>query len=294
MIIEQTYRFLKSRYKNKIENLTISDVRIGLFLTAVRLSDDSYGIASTLAESHPDCTKGKRDFSDFTPLKIKGQKVCSLFETYKESDTIFTLKTAVLNAISSKMISSGNYKVFENCDPIDLIDLNSQKTITIVGAFHSYIGKIAETENRLFVLEINENALPVGGRRWIAPGAVAVFAFELGAERRLPERLSRPVEREQRVLPFHRRGDVDAPVPDDRRRATLARQRNFPQQMRFRVPFHRIPAGVGAAVVARPAPARPVGIAFRRRKVAGEKYHRCQKKMFHYEHPACDSIWSQR
>ena len=169
MIIEQTYQFLKTRYKNKIENLIVSDVRIGLFMTAVRLSDDSYGVASTLADSHPNCTKGKRDFGDFTPLKIKGQKVSSLFETEKESDTIFTLKIAVLNAISSNMISSGNYKVLENCDPIDLIDLSLKKTITMVGAFHSYIGKISETENRLFVLEINENALTPEQKQFYVP-----------------------------------------------------------------------------------------------------------------------------
>jgi uncharacterized protein (DUF4213/DUF364 family) len=138
-------------------------------MTAVRLSDDSYGVASTLAESQPDCTKKNRDFSDFTPLKIKGQKVSSLFETKKESDAISTFKIAVLNAISSKMILSGNYKIVENCDPIDLIDLSSKKTITMVGAFHSYIGKISETENRLSVLEINENALTSEQKQFYVP-----------------------------------------------------------------------------------------------------------------------------
>jgi uncharacterized protein len=169
MIIELTYQLLKSEYKDRIGNLTIKDIRIGLFLTAVRLSDDSYGIASTLANELRDRTKRKRDFSDFSPLKIKGQKVNTLFETSDESDVILTLKTAVLNAISSKIISSGNYKIFENCDPIDLIDLSLQKTITIVGAFHSYIQKISETKNRLYVLELNEDALTSEEKQFYVP-----------------------------------------------------------------------------------------------------------------------------
>jgi uncharacterized protein (DUF4213/DUF364 family) len=159
MIIDQTYRLLKTSNKIDIKNLTIADVRIGLFLTAVRLSNNSYGVASTLTDSYPNCTKEKREFGDFTPSKIKGQKVTDLFEMPKESNIILTLRIAVLNAISSKLILLGNYKVLTNCDPIDLIDLSSQKTITIVGAFHSYIRKISETNNRLYVLELDESTL---------------------------------------------------------------------------------------------------------------------------------------
>jgi hypothetical protein len=46
MIIEQTYNLLKIRYKNQIEELTISDVRIEIYLAAVRLSDDLLGKSS--------------------------------------------------------------------------------------------------------------------------------------------------------------------------------------------------------------------------------------------------------
>jgi uncharacterized protein (DUF4213/DUF364 family) len=158
-IIEQTYQFLKTKNIERLEDLSITDARIGLCLTAVRLSDNSFGASATLIDDHPHCAKSNRDFGDFTPLKIRGQKVCDLFDTKKESNIILTLKIAVLNAISSEIISSGNYKVIENCDPIELLDLNSQKTITIVGAFHSYIQKISATKNRLYVLELNENAL---------------------------------------------------------------------------------------------------------------------------------------
>jgi len=159
MIIEKTYNLLKTRYKDTIEKLMISDVRIGVFMTAVRLSDNSCGTSSTLVDDSFHCVKNKRDYGDFSPLKIRGKKVYDLFETEKESNIILTLKIAVLNAISSGIISTGNYKIVENCDPVDLLDLNAQKTITIVGAFHSYIKKIAETGNKLYILELNENAL---------------------------------------------------------------------------------------------------------------------------------------
>jgi len=169
MIIEQTYQLLKNIYGSKLEGLIISDIKIGLYLTAVRLSDNSIGTSATLTDDNPVCAKGKRDFGDFTPLKIKGQKILDILETKKESNIISSLKTAVLNAISSKIISSGNYRIIENRDPIQLLDLNSRKTITIVGAFQSYIRKISETENKLFVLELSENALSQEQKKLFVP-----------------------------------------------------------------------------------------------------------------------------
>jgi uncharacterized protein (DUF4213/DUF364 family) len=169
MIIELTLNLLKSKYGDRLENLTIADVRIGISMTAVKLSDDSYGTSSTFFNTRQHCVKARRDYGDFSPLNIKGQRVYDLFEIQKESGTITTLKIACLNAISSKIISTGHYKILENCDPVDLIDLNSRKTITIVGAFHSYIGKIAETHNKLYVLELNENELTEQEKQFYVP-----------------------------------------------------------------------------------------------------------------------------
>ena len=57
MIVEQTYNLLKSRYAAKLEALSIMDVRIGVYLTAVRLSDNSAGTSATLAYDLHHCAK---------------------------------------------------------------------------------------------------------------------------------------------------------------------------------------------------------------------------------------------
>lgn len=169
MIIEQTYSLLKSKYRDRFEKLIISDVKIGLYLTAVGLSDGSVGTSATIIDKNPSCVKSDRDFGDFTPLKIRGKKALDILETGKDSGITLSLKAAVLNAISSTIISTGNYKIIENCDPIQLLDLDPVKTVTIVGAFQSYIRKIAETKNKLFVLELNEHALLPEQRKYYVP-----------------------------------------------------------------------------------------------------------------------------
>jgi uncharacterized protein (DUF4213/DUF364 family) len=169
MIIEETYNLLKSRYQNQFEGLLISEARIGIYLTAVGLSDGSIGTSATLSGDQPFCAKNRRDFGDFTPLKIKGQGVMDILESEKASSTMLSLRMAVLNAISSKYISAGTYNIIEDKDPIQLVDLDSRKTITVVGAFHSYIRKISETGNKLSVLEMNEGALPEEYKKYFVP-----------------------------------------------------------------------------------------------------------------------------
>ncbi|MEI6060303.1 MAG: DUF364 domain-containing protein [Bacteroidota bacterium] len=169
MVLYDTIQLLFSRYRSRIENLRIADVRLGVHLTAIRLSDDCLGVAATLADNQSFCHKNKRDFGDFTPTKITDATVTGLFESKKSSAIIDTLKVAVLNAISSSLPLDPIYRVLEDMDPIDLVDLQSQKTITIVGGFQSYIQKVVETGNRLFVLEMNENALSAEQKSFYVP-----------------------------------------------------------------------------------------------------------------------------
>ncbi len=161
MIIEETCRILTLNHYNLIKDLTIADVRIGLNMSAVKLSDGSYGMAGTLSGGlEHDVQKSQRDYGEFTPNQIKGKKVMQLLETEKQSNIVGTLKIATLNAISSNLLPSSGYKVFEDKDPVDLLDLTKTNSIVMVGAFQSYIRKIAATENRLQVLEMNPDSLP--------------------------------------------------------------------------------------------------------------------------------------
>jgi len=171
MIMDETFDLLKTRHFDQIKNLVISDLRIGLYMTAIRLSNGSCGIAGNhLADSvHGD--RKNRDFGDFTPTRIKGRSVIDLIETTKQSPIIATLKMAALNAISSRIISESGYKIYENTDPVDLLDLADQKTITLVGGFQGYIRKIAQTSNKLYVLELKEKALKEDQLQYYVPAS---------------------------------------------------------------------------------------------------------------------------
>ena len=169
MILDETYKLLKSRHADLLNNLVISRVSVGVFLTAVQLSDGNCGVASTNVETLSNCYKKERDFEAFSPSKITGQNVIDLFEGNSSLRIKNTLKVAVLNAISSGIIGGGGYRILEGTDPVELLDLSTPKTISIVGAFQSYIKKISATKNKLYVLEMDENALNEDQKQYYVP-----------------------------------------------------------------------------------------------------------------------------
>ena len=66
-----------------------------------------------------------------------------------------------------------------NADPIDLMDLGPGKTVTLVGAFHSYIHKIIQSGSKLFVLELHEDALLPEHKEYYVPANEYARVFQI-------------------------------------------------------------------------------------------------------------------
>lgn len=159
MFADRVFEKIQDSSNGYFGQLTIEDVCIGNLLTAVRLSNGFYGVASTLAgdETHQPYKKN-RDHGDFTPLKIVGRSLSALFSHPKNPSLVQSLKIAALNACFQETLAKNKYSILNNTDPVDLLDLSRFARITMVGAFSAYIRKIAEVHPRLQVLELSEEA----------------------------------------------------------------------------------------------------------------------------------------
>lgn len=173
MILEETIQLLKSRHGENFKQLKIKRVVFGLHITAVELSDGSVGFASTVPPSDDEvhCRKDKRYFGPFSPLQYGGQTVEELFALPDNKNLNVSLKTAVINALSSAALAGLPYPVVAGADPLDLVNeewLRGKKTV-LVGAFHSYIEKLAALDCQLKVLELNEEALQGDEKQYFVP-----------------------------------------------------------------------------------------------------------------------------
>lgn len=167
MIIEDTFELIKATFGKRLNSVTIEKLIAGVYLTAVKLSSGYSGLASNDLSSSDNCTHSRnRGFGDFTPGNFRGRKVADLFAIPEPTCFIKTLQLAVMNALSAELMEVSKYKVVQNLDPIELIDLSEKNQVCVVGAFLSYIKKVAESNSVLKIIELNENAVPEEYRRY--------------------------------------------------------------------------------------------------------------------------------
>ncbi|MFW5725194.1 MAG: Rossmann-like domain-containing protein [Bacteroidota bacterium] len=170
MILERTRKLLTNQHQQLINRLTIEEVRIGLHLSAIRLSDNSIGLVSTLTElPGGNNEKKERDFDMFSPGRIRGGKVADLLDSPKNTPVMVTLKMLATSAISSKILQQSAYTIVDDTDPIDLLELGPRSSVTIVGAFPSYIRKAEQHQCRIKVLEFHQSALLPEHKQYYVP-----------------------------------------------------------------------------------------------------------------------------
>lgn len=178
MIIDETFKLIETQYGQRLNTVTIEQIVAGVYLTAIKLSSGYSGLASNDLNSLDCCTHNRnRGFGDFTPGNFKGRKLVDLFNYTEQSCLFKTLKLAAMNALSAELIAESKYRIIENLDPIELIDLSEKKQVCVVGAFLSYIKKIAVSDSVLKIIELNENAVPEEYRQYYIPAELSEDAL---------------------------------------------------------------------------------------------------------------------
>jgi uncharacterized protein len=168
MILEKTLELLRDKYFSRVSELHFTDIRIGVNLTAVFLSDGSAGISSTFSNKNHS-NRDKKGDSSFSPGNMTGEKFFSIFENDVDTPHAESLRIAALNAVCSSIVKKGGYNIIENRDPVDLLNPAEFKTITIVGAFQSYIRKLSQWPVKLQVLELDPGNLADEDKKYFVP-----------------------------------------------------------------------------------------------------------------------------
>jgi uncharacterized protein (DUF4213/DUF364 family) len=177
-ILEDTFALLKSHYGERFNDITIEKVNAGIFMTLVKLSTGYSGISITDIDTKEGCYHSRdKYFGPFSPGNVHGQKIADLFNQTEGNKLLDVFKLSVMNAISAEIIAHSEYKIIENADPADQLDLSTPKKVVIVGAFQSYIKRFADSIHHLSVLELNKKALAPDQYKYFVPASKAKAAM---------------------------------------------------------------------------------------------------------------------
>jgi len=174
MIIEETIRSLKEEHADLVASERIERLVVGIYFTAFQLSGGDCGIAWSELTEEIACAAGhSRNMGEFAPGRLRGRPVLDILQHEDERPLFESAKLATLNAVSARVIAQSKYAIVPGRDPLEWIDSSAGKVVTLVGAFPSFMDKLAERPCTLQVLELDAQAFPERHRRLYVPAARA-------------------------------------------------------------------------------------------------------------------------
>jgi uncharacterized protein len=168
-ILDGTVDFICEQYGERLIEITVERLAIGIFFTAVKLSNGSGGISYTPAlEIHLDPTR--LPLSKSRLPRLKGRSVIELLASHDAGIISQTVRLVVINALAAPLYRAGNYRVIEGFDVLDLLNLERIRSITMVGAIPPFIERLKDMPNLdLKVVEKKSETLTGDMRRFCVP-----------------------------------------------------------------------------------------------------------------------------
>ncbi|MFQ5863451.1 MAG: Rossmann-like domain-containing protein [Candidatus Brocadiales bacterium] len=159
-ILRDLIRIIKD--KGIIEGLDLRpvDIRIGVFYTGVKLNTAHAGIAYTPIHDLPEaicCPKSHAKMPQAGELLNQDISTLMKFSLEEKSPLKAAIGVATLNALSATLLEDKDcpYKVAGLGNALDLVEINKDDTVGMVGAFPPFIKQLKETCKELHVFEKN-------------------------------------------------------------------------------------------------------------------------------------------
>lgn len=153
------------------EGINVADVRIGLGYTCVHLDNGNMGVAWTAHNDAGSCTHENR------AGKLAGSPASELLEMleWDEKPLSRTIGLATANALVAGLPD----RKYAEKDAFDIVDVNAEDKVVMVGFFGPVIPKLKQTGCKLDILELKSNRpgtiSPEDGRKELAECSVAII-----------------------------------------------------------------------------------------------------------------------
>lgn len=142
---------------NRILNLKVEEVVMGIFYTGVKLNTGHTGIAFTPIREVPEAVCCPSSLTRLPEAgKLKGKKVMEMLKLSTDKNVLKSaIGVATLNALTGFLIKTGSSLDFEieNTDAGNDIKILNSKNVVIVGVLIPYIKKFKNTDVNLSIIE---------------------------------------------------------------------------------------------------------------------------------------------
>ncbi len=147
-------------------NITPNNIRIGVFYTGVVLSSGHAGMSYTPVQEIPDAVCCPRSHAKMPAAgELLNIRITGLMDYALDDNALkAAVGIATINALSAILFEDEacKYKPSAYGNALDLVEIASEDTVAMVGAFPPFIKRIQEITNNLFVIEKNPKIVGKG------------------------------------------------------------------------------------------------------------------------------------
>ena len=139
--------------------ITPKDIRIGVFYTGVVLSSGHAGMSYTPVQEIPEAVCCPRSHAKMPAAgELLNMQIAGLMDYALDDNALkAAVGMATLNALSAILLAEDacRYKPSAYGNALDLVEITSEDTVAMIGAFPPFIKRIREITKNLFVIDKN-------------------------------------------------------------------------------------------------------------------------------------------
>jgi uncharacterized protein len=163
-VIAETIDIIIERSPVRLQEVRIDDLVIGIFFTGVKLSTGHAGVAFTPIGEVPEAVCCPTTAARMPQAgNLQGRSASEILKYSLDNNVLKSaIGVATLNALSQLVIETEDrreYEVVKDKDGFDLLKINPDETVTLIGAFGPYIRRLKMMGNHFFIVEKNPQTL---------------------------------------------------------------------------------------------------------------------------------------
>jgi uncharacterized protein len=182
-VVGETIDIIKEKSPTPLEEIWIDDLVIGIFFTGVKLSTGHGGCAFTPIGEIPEAVCCPTTAARMPQAgNLEGSPVSEILKCALDTNVLKSaIGVATLNALSKLVTESEKrreYKTIKEKDGFDLLEINPDETVTLIGAFGPYIRRLKMMGNPFFIIEKNAQTLRLDEMKYFKPESEMSSAIE--------------------------------------------------------------------------------------------------------------------
>ena len=182
-VVAETIDIIKEKCPFPLGDITADDLVVGIFFTGVKLSTGHAGVAFTPSGEVPEAVCCPTSAARMPQAGNLEDKPVSQFLEYSLDPNVLksAIGVATLNALSQLIIESEQgveYPIVKDTDGFDLLKIQPNETVSLIGAFGPYIRRLKTMGNPLFIVERNIQTLRPDEMKYYKPESEMSFALK--------------------------------------------------------------------------------------------------------------------